>query len=126
MKNWLKYILLSLSLILIVSGNSYAKSSLSTLDFSSNKKIIKNKIEDKSLIINLDQISDSDEILVEIDEEDNFHSDDFSGLSFDNSLYTEAFTILHTPFLWKKIAFRNVELGTLQNKIFILIRNLRI
>lgn len=126
MKNWLKYILLSLSLILIVSGNSYAKSSLNTLDFSSNKKIIKNKTEDKSLIINLDQISDSDEILVEIDEEDNFHSDDFSGLSFDNSFYTEAFTILHTPFLWKKIAFRNVELGTLQDKIFILIHNLRI
>jgi hypothetical protein len=126
MKNWLKYILLSLSLIIIVSGNSYAKSSISKLDFSFNKKNVKNKTENKSLIINLDQISDSDEILVELDEEDNIHSDDFSGVSFDNSFYNEAYTILHTSFLWKKIAFKNVELGTLQNKIFILVRNLRI
>lgn len=126
MKNWLKYILLSLSLIIIVSGNSYAKSSISKLDFSFNKKNVKNKTENKSLIINLDKISDSDEILVELDEEDNIHSDDFSGVSFDNSFYNEAYTILHIPFLWKKIAFKNLELGTLQNKIFILVRNLRI
>lgn len=127
MKNWLKYLLLSLSLILLVGGKylSGASSSNQQTHFVHNSS---KKAENKNAFSgsNLDKISNTDEILIEIDEEDNFHSDEFSGLSFDNSVYAEVYRILCSHSLLKKITFNKVELVSLQNKIFILFRNLRI
>ena len=125
MKNWLKYILLSLSLILLVGSKYFASSSASQQLVTHT---LLKKAENKNVFSNSNHytVSNTDEILVELDEEDNPHFDEFSGLSFNNFLYNEVFAIFHTLFLWKKIAFNNLELGTLQSKIFILVLNLRI
>lgn len=125
MKNWLKYLLLSLSLIILVSGRFHSEPSFNSLNLSSAKKTLKNKAEDKSLILNIDQAADSDEILVELDEEDFSQSHHFSDFSFENNFYS-TYSKLVESFLWQKIAFKNLQLGTLKNKIFILNRNLRI
>ena len=125
MKKWVKYLLLSLSLIILVSGRVYSEPSLDSFNVSSAKKILKNKAEDKSLIVNLEQATDSDEILLELDEEDFSHSHHFTNFSFENNFYQTAYKN-DSAFLWKKIAFKNIKLDILQNKIFILIQNLRI
>ena len=125
MKNWVKYLLLSLSLIILVSGRVYSEPSLDSFNVSSAKKILKNKAEDKSLIVNLEQATDSDEILLELDEEDFSHSHHFTNFSFENNFYQTSYKI-DKSFLWQKIAFKNIQLGILKNKIFILIQNLRI
>ena len=82
MKNWVKYLLLSLSLIILVSGKFYSEPSLDSFNVSSANKLLKNKAEDKSLIVNLEQATDSDEILLELDEEDFSHSHHFTNYSF--------------------------------------------
>ena len=125
MKNWLKYLLLSLSLIILVSGRFHSEPSFNSLNLSSAKKTLKNKAEDKSLILNIDQAADSEEILVELDEEDFSQSHHLSDFSFENNFYS-TYSKLVDSFLWQKIAFKNLQLGTLKNKIFILNRNLRI
>ena len=125
MKNWVKYLLLSLSLIILVSGKFYSEPSLDSFNVSSAKKLLKNKPEDKSLILNVEQATDSDEILLELDEEDFSHSHHFTNFSFENNFYQTSYKI-DKSFLWQKIAFKNIQLGILKNKIFILIRNLRI
>jgi len=125
MKNWVKYLLLSLSLIILVSGRFYSEPSFDSLNVSSAKKLIKNKAEDKSLILSIEQATDSDDILLELDEEDFSHSHHFTNFSFENNFY-QSDSNFDKAFLWQKIAFKNIKLGTLKNKIFILIRNLRI
>lgn len=125
MKNWVKYLLLSLSLIILVSGRVYSEPSLDSFNVSSANKLLKNKAEDKSLILNVEQATDSDEILLELDEEDFSHSHHFTNFSFENNFYQTSYKI-DKSFLWQKIAFKNIQLGILKNKIFILIQNLRI
>lgn len=125
MRNWVKYLLVSLSLIILVTSNIYHESSTESFNIFSSKTHLNNKSENKNLILSKEQATNSDEILVELDEEDFSNSDHYTNFSFENNFYYTDYKDSYT-FLWCKIVFKSIKLGILKNKLFILIRNIRI
>lgn len=125
MKNWVKYIFMSIFFLLLLAGGKfYPKTSLnnnvSLHQLSSSKNI------EGSQILNLDHAINLDDILLEINEEDSNHLGHMNDYILESNLYSAIQKNFYPPFIWKKVEFKNKELISLQYRIFILIRNLRI
>lgn len=124
MKNWIKYLLLTLFPLLLVAGGKAYPISSSSQNFSS-AETIKKSIVTSNGFSSLSEILELQDLLVEIDEEDYTFSGDFSGLSIPIFSY-HSNTLFHTSWIWKKIELQNLHLLSLKDNIFILHRNLRI
>ncbi len=122
MKNWIKYLLLTLfPLLLVASGKVYPVSS--THDF-----FVKNSIQNHNPLngfFSLQKTIELKDILIEIDEEDDNFSINFSDSTVSSFSFT-ASKLYDISLEWKKVQLNNLHLLTLQDKVFILYRNLRI
>lgn len=125
MKNWVKYIFMSIFFLLLLAGGKfYPKTSLNN-NFSLHQ-LSSSKSSEGNQILNLDHAINLEDILLEINEEDSNHLGQINDYFLESDLCNSIQTIFCQPFYWKKIEFKNKELISLQYRIFILIRNLRI
>lgn len=124
MKKWIKYTFLSLFLLLTVGGKFYSKPS--TKVFSTANKSINFKTENNVLFSNTIQDINFNDFFVELDEEDNIHSENFTDFFFENDFYNNTNSIFDHHFVKNKTEFKNRKSFHLPSKIYILIRNIRI
>lgn len=126
MKKWYKYIFLIASLIALVTGNYYTKTTSFSYSSLIPKKTSKYKAELKNVTTYNYQISEHNNMLVELDEEDAPHTTAISDVSVDFLSNVISCSVLSEPLLWRKIAFRNTILGTLQGNLYLPNNNIRI
>lgn len=125
MKTWTKFFITNILLLLLVGGKLHVSpKTFSAGKISSHKNIEKHSADNNFISIS-DELQDLDNVIFELDEEELSHTGSFSAFSLTDNFYHLNFNIPN-DFIWKKIELRNKILLTLQSKIYILVRNLRI
>lgn len=125
MKTWSKFIITNILLLLLVGGKLHVFPKTFAAENVSSHKSIEKHLQGNNFISVSDETQNLDNVVFELDEEELSHSGGFSDFSLADHLYYLNFNI-PTDFIWKKIELRNKILLTLQSKIYILVRNLRI
>ena len=122
MKNWIKYFLLTLFPVLLFAGGKVYPTS-STQNFSTKNSISKDNSFNGFTV--LQKAAELQDILVEIDEEESNSSDYSSNLSL---FSTYSCSSIFSFTFWKKkyTVTNQPNFLTIQNKIFILFKNIRI
>lgn len=125
MKNWIKYIITNILLLLFLSSYFHVFSKSTNVDSSYNNKISQKSSENGDLISVSNQSLFVFDTFLEVDEED-FSGLDFFDFSFENNPSQNLCFQFPSELVWKKIDFRNKVLLSLQSKIYIQHCNFRI